>query len=102
MVVVAGSRRPASGIVIRSPPRSPQPATNSDSSGDSEEDDPTYGAEEIGASQLPDAPIGTQGTPPPPKRQARQRDYADVGSHNFVATKPGRAQKVKKVFTPHP
>ncbi|CAO2037609.1 unnamed protein product [Urochloa humidicola] len=97
----SGSRRRGPGIVIRSPPRSPQPATDSEDDNDSEEGDPTYGQEEMGPSQLPDAPIGTQVTPSPGK-QTRQRDRGDVGSQNVVATKPGRARKAKKVYTPHP
>jgi hypothetical protein len=59
MVVVGGSHRHASWIVIRSPPCSPQLDTNSDSSEDFEDTDPTYNQEEIGPSPLPDTPFGT-------------------------------------------
>jgi hypothetical protein len=69
MVVVGGCRRRAPGIVIRSPPRTPEPDTNSDTSVESEERDPTFGQDVIGLSQLGDAPLGTQATPP--KRQTR-------------------------------
>jgi hypothetical protein len=51
MVVVGGSRRRAPGIVIRSPPRTPEPETESEASVDSEPGDPSYiEAIEIGSS----------------------------------------------------
>jgi hypothetical protein len=42
MVVVGGSRRRAPGILIRSPPRTPEPETESEASVDSEPGDPSY------------------------------------------------------------
>jgi hypothetical protein len=100
MVFVGGSRRRAPGIVIRSPPRTPEPETESEASVDSEPGDPSYTeAAEIGSSQLAGAPVATQETQP--KRRVR-RERADVGSHNVVDTQPGRVRKAKKVYTPHP
>jgi hypothetical protein len=65
IVVVGGSRRRALGIVIRSPPRTPEPETESEASVDSEPRDPSYHeATVIGSSQLAGAPLGTQETPP--------------------------------------
>jgi hypothetical protein len=87
MVVVGGSRRRPPGIVIRSPPRTPEPETESEARVDSEPGDPSYTeATEIGSSQLVGAPVATQETQP--KRRGR-RDRADVGSHNVVDTQPG-------------
>jgi hypothetical protein len=100
MVVVGGSRRRALGIVIRSPPRTPEPETESETSVDSEPGDPSYHeATVIGSSKLAGAPLGTQETPP--KRRGR-RERADVGSQNVVDTQPGRVRKAKKVDTPNP
>ncbi|CAO2147830.1 unnamed protein product [Urochloa humidicola] len=68
----------------------------------SENSDPTYGAQdEIGASQLPDAPSPTQGSPRP-KRQARGRDRTDLTSGNVLPTNPGRLRRPKKPYTPNP
>jgi hypothetical protein len=102
MVVVRESRRRAPGIVIRSPPRTPEPETDSETSVsvDNEKGDPSYYEPTvIGSSQLAGAPLGTQETPP--KRRGR-RERADVGSQNVVDTQPGRVRKVKKVYTPNP
>jgi hypothetical protein len=100
MVVVGGSCRHAPEIVIRSPPRTPEPETESEASVDSEPGDPSYTeATEIGSSQLAGAPLGTQETQP--KRHGR-RERADVGSHNVVDTQPGRVRKAKKVYSLHP
>jgi hypothetical protein len=100
MVVVGGSHRRAPRIVIRSPPCTPEPETESEASVDSEPGDPSYiEATEIGSSQLAGAPVPTQETQP--KRRGR-RDRADVGSHNVIDTQPGRVRKAKKVYTPHP
>nr|CAB3453742.1 unnamed protein product [Digitaria exilis] len=74
---------------------------DADDSDDSEEADPTYGQEEIGISQLPDAPSQTQASPPA-KRQARARDRAYVLSANKLPTNPGRPGCQKKPFTPNP
>jgi hypothetical protein len=84
MVVVGGSRRRAPGIVIRSPPRTLEPETESEASVDNEPGDPSYTeATEIGSSQLAGTPLGTQETPL--KRRGR-RERADVGSQNIVDT----------------
>jgi hypothetical protein len=100
MVFVGGSRRHALGIVIRSPPRTPEPETESEASVDSEPRDPSYTeATEIGSSQLAGAPLGTQETPP---KWRGGREHADVGSHNVIDTQPRRVRKAKKVYTPHP
>jgi hypothetical protein len=100
MVVVGGSRRRAPGIVIRSPPRTPEPETESEASVDSEPGDPSYTeASVIGSSQLASAPLGTQETP---LKQHGRRERADVDSHNVVDTQPGRVRKARKVYTPHP
>ncbi|KAF8690732.1 hypothetical protein HU200_041114 [Digitaria exilis] len=74
---------------------------DADDSDDSEEADPTYGQEEIGISQLPDAPSPTQASPPT-KRQVRARDRAYVLSANKLPTNPGRPRRQKKPFTPNP
>ncbi|CAN6215039.1 unnamed protein product [Urochloa humidicola] len=69
----------------------------------SEENDPTYGQDIIGSSQLPDAPSPTQATQgTPQKRRARCRDHTDVCSANVLPTQPGRPRRKKKPFTPHP
>ncbi|CAL5068363.1 unnamed protein product [Urochloa decumbens] len=68
----------------------------------SEDNDPTFGGpDEIGTSQLPDAPSPTQGSPRP-KRVARARDHTDVGSPNVLPTNPGRPRTKKKIYTPNP
>jgi hypothetical protein len=88
MVVVGGSRRRAPGIVIRSPPCTPEQGTESEASVDSEPGDPSYHeAIVIGSSQLAGAPLGTQETPP---KQHERRERADVGSQNVVDTQPRR------------
>ncbi|CAN6363243.1 unnamed protein product [Urochloa humidicola] len=72
-------------------------------SADSEDDDPTYGQEIIGSSQLYDAPSPeqpTQGTPQ--KRRARCRDHTDVMSGNLLPTAPGLPRRRKKQYTPNP
>jgi hypothetical protein len=100
MVVVGGSHRRAPGIAIRSPPRTPEPETESEASVDSEPGYPSYHeAIVIGSSQLAGAPLATQETPP--KRRGRW-ERADVGSQNVVDTQSGRVRKAKKVYTPNP
>jgi hypothetical protein len=99
MVVVGGSRRRALGIVIRSPPHTPEPDIDSETSANDEQGDPSFGPTVIGPSQLAGAPLGTKETPL--KWQGR-REHADVGSQNVIDTQPGRVQKVKKVYTPNP
>jgi hypothetical protein len=84
MVVVGGSRRRALGIVIRPPPHTPEPESESEVSVDNEPGDPSYTeATKIGSSQLASAPLGTQETPP--KRRGR-RERADVGNQNVIDT----------------
>ncbi|CAL5079069.1 unnamed protein product [Urochloa decumbens] len=111
------SRSTATGTVTRSPPSATSrrrgkevarqdspPSDESDdpeSSADSEDIDPSYGQEEIGASQLPDAPSPTQGSPRP-KRRARAPDRTDLVSGNLLPTEPGRARRTKKPYTPNP
>jgi hypothetical protein len=100
MVFVGGSRRRAPGIIIRSPPRTSEPETNSVTSVDSEPGDPSYHeATVIGSSQLVGAPLGTKETPP--KRHGRW-ERVDVGSQNVVDTQPGQVRKAKKVYTSNP
>ncbi|CAN6236263.1 unnamed protein product [Urochloa humidicola] len=70
---------------------------------DSEDDDPTYGQDIIGSSQLYDAPSPehpTQGTPQ--KRRARRRDHTDIVSGNLLPTAPDRPRRRKKQYTPNP
>lgn len=67
----------------------------------SDDDDPPYGHDEIGHSQLPDAPTPSQRSPAA-KRQARACDRADVGSMDILPTKPGCPRCQKKPYTPHP
>jgi hypothetical protein len=99
MVVVGGSRhRHAPGIVIRSPPRTPEPDTFFETSVDDEVRDPSFGPTVIGSSQLVGTLLGTQETPP--KRHER-REHADVGSQNVIDTQPGRVRKAKKIYTPN-
>jgi hypothetical protein len=100
MVVVGGSHRRAPGIVIRSPPRTLELETDSETSVENEQGDPSYHEPTvIGSSQLASAPLGTQETPP--KRRGR-RERADVGSQNVVDTQPRWVRKAKKVYTPNP
>jgi hypothetical protein len=100
MVVVGGSRRRAPGIIIRSPPHTPESEADSETSVENEHGDPSYHEPTvIGSSQLAGAPLGTQETPS--KRRGR-REHADVGSQNVVDTQPGRVRKAKKVCTPNP
>jgi len=75
----------------------------SEETSSSDGEDPDYGHDEIGFSQIPNAPEPTQDTPRPKRRtRARARDHTDVGSANVLATKPGRPRRPKKPFTPHP
>ena len=67
----------------------------------SHDSDPHYGPDEIGHSQLPGAPTSSQRSPAA-KRQARARDRTDVGSVNFLPTKPDRLRHKKKPYTPIP
>jgi hypothetical protein len=100
MIVVGGSRRRrAPGIVIRSPPRTPEPDTDSETSVDDEVRDPSFDPTAIGSSQLVGAPLGTQETLP---KQRGRRERADVGSQNVIDTQSGRVRKAKKIYTPNP
>ncbi|CAL5076161.1 unnamed protein product [Urochloa decumbens] len=72
---------------------------------DSEENDPSYDADVIGSSQMPDAPRPTQSTQGTPKkpRARKHRDHTDVGvSGNVLPTEPGRPRRKKKPYTPNP
>jgi hypothetical protein len=94
MIVVGGSRRRAPGIVIRSPPRTPEPETDSKTSVDSEPRDPSYhDPTVIGSSQLAGAPLVTQETPP--KRRGR-RERANVGSKMSLARSLGGFERRRK------
>ncbi|CAL4995433.1 unnamed protein product [Urochloa decumbens] len=77
----------------------------SNESSDSEENDPSYDADVIGSSQMPDAPRPTQSTQGTPKkpRARKQRDRTDVGaSGNVLPTEPGLPRRKRKPFTPNP
>lgn len=65
----------------------------------SEDGDPPYDPDEIGHSQLPDAPTPSQRSPPA-KRQARARDRADIGSVNVLPTRPGCPPSSKETIHP--
>ncbi|CAN6347879.1 unnamed protein product [Urochloa humidicola] len=80
-------------------PASPSPCVNEHTGGhNSEDSDLTYdGPQEVGMSQIFDAPVLTQGessqaaaaTPPRPHRR-RHRDQSEVGSVNVLPTQPSR------------
>ena len=106
-----GGRRGRSGALSIGTPRRrgkerpPQDIVSEESEETSSSDgeDPDYGHDEIGFSQIPDAPGPTQDSPAPKRRtRARARDHTDVGSANVLPTKPGRPRRPKKPFTPHP
>ena len=74
-----GKERPPQDII----------SEESEETSSSDGEDPDYGHDEIGFSQIPDAPGPTQDTPPPKRRtRARARDHTDVGSANILPTKP--------------
>jgi hypothetical protein len=93
---ILGRPRRGSTLVIGSPQRSPEPKSLESESDNNRVSD--YAQDELGASQLADAPIGSQASPAP---KQRVRSRADVGSHNTVPTNPGRQRKAKKPYTPH-
>ncbi|CAN6285959.1 unnamed protein product [Urochloa humidicola] len=91
-------------------PASPSPSEHSGGH-DSEDSDPTYGGpQEVGMSQMLDAPPLTQGessqaaagTPAPPRPRRRRRDHTEVGSVNLLPTQPGRARRPRVPHTPAP
>lgn len=82
-------RRRKAAPVPQGTPSEEEEDDEAEESSDSEEGDPSYGYDEMGPSQLHDAPSPTQGSPQP-KRQARARDHAYVLAANKLDTQPGR------------
>ncbi|CAN6337816.1 unnamed protein product [Urochloa humidicola] len=92
-------------------PATPSPSASEHSGGhNSEDSDPTYGGpQEVGMSQMFDAPPLTQGessqaaaaTPPRPPRR-RRRDHTEVGSVNLLPTEPGRQRRPRVPHTSAP
>ncbi|CAN6206593.1 unnamed protein product [Urochloa humidicola] len=92
-------------------PATPSPSASEHSGGhNSEDSDPTYGSpQEVGMSQMFDAPPLTQGessqaaaaTPPRPPHR-RRRDHTEVGSVNLLPTEPGRQRRPRVPHTPAP
>ena len=86
----------STSVGVASRGKAPQDQSEESEDQSSDDEDPLYGADVMGTSQLGGAPPATQPSQPP----CRRRDRTDIASDNVLSSNTACERRKKKPYTP--